>query len=73
MKLFEADCPQHLVTEMKLRERRNKERQEITDKEEEQVKNWILVMYGKAKLKGEKDHVKKVNKAEVESVWGTIF
>ena len=47
MKLFEVDCPQQLVTEMRLTERR-KEQQEKTQKDED-MRRKVERMYEQAK------------------------
>ena len=72
MRLFEADCPQQLVTEMRLKERRQ-ERQEAAS-EEDEAKRSILMMYEQARWRLEKEQILKEHReAKGDNVWGKVY
>ena len=76
MKLFEADCPQQLVTEMRLTERR-KEQQEKTQKDED-MRRKVERMYEQVKWDADKEKIRQEQGSWRERTgekggWGTVF
>ena len=76
MKLFEVDCPQQLVTEMRLTERR-KEQQEKTQKDED-MRRKVERMYEQAKWEAAKEKIRQEQESWRERMgekggWGTVF
>ena len=76
MKLFEADCPQQLVTEMRLTERR-KEQQEKME-EDEAMRKKVELMYEQAKWDADKEKIRQEQgswreRTGEKGVWGTVF
>ena len=76
MKLFEADCPQQLVTEMRLTEQR-KEQQQKAQKDKE-MRRKVELMYEQVKWDADKENIRQKQeswreKAGEKGGWGTIF
>ena len=63
MRLFEADCPQKMVSEMRLKERR-KEQEET--KEDESIRRKVVLMYEQVKWQLDKEKIKKEQESSTQ-------